>query len=404
MTIALRSTVQTSQGTPSTHTAITGIVTGDLYIDIAHNTGGGTAPALDATSAFTTMGSGTDSSGRTWRYGYRVRDGSEGTLSATGAAALADIFFALQGASGIESFQSANTGVVTTYTIPASTPTADNCWHVIVAATTSAGGNTIPTPPTGYTLLGSRAVSGQGTIYAYYKDLGAGSSGVSTGTVSATWSTTAGGLAAGFIVKPAASGPAVTGVTGTSPTEGSNIVFTVSLSGATAGTTNYAATLSGTATGADYDNNLANATYSTGASYSGGNIVIQSGYSGCTVTIATTQDALDEDNETIILTVGGVASTGGSIADDDALPALSMTSTVTVTEGDNVVITVTLGAVSGRVVQGTLTLTNGTKTGGVDFVNAVTNGMLSNGVTISAGVLSIPAGVATFTITIPTTP
>lgn len=200
MTISLVSTVQTSQGTPSTHAAITGIANGDLYVDLAHNTGGGTAPALDATSTFTTLGNGTDSGGRTWRYGYRIRTGTEGTLSATGAAALANIFFGLTGISGVESFASTNN----TSTIPASTPTADNCWHIIVSAYTSAGGNTIATPPSGYTLLGSRAVAGQGTIYAYYKDLGAGSSGVSTGTVAVTWTTGSGDLAAGFIVKPAA--------------------------------------------------------------------------------------------------------------------------------------------------------------------------------------------------------
>lgn len=196
--------------------------------------------------------------------------------------------------------------------------------------------------------------------------------------------------------------PNVTSVTGASSNEGASIVYTVALSGPTSATSNFPASFSGTATSADYNNALGSATYSDGVTASGSDLVVPSGVSSFTVTIATTQDALDEDNETLVLRVGGVDSTGGTITDDDASPALLIPGPVTVDSGDSVVASYTLGVVSGRVTQARLTLTDGTKVGGVDYTNVITDPMLSDGVTISAGVLSIPAGVAGFTITIPT--
>ena len=210
MTLALVSTVQTATGTPVNHSAITGIATGDLYLEFAHNMGGGTAPVLDTTSTFTTLATGTDGAGRNYTYGYRVRTGTEGTLSTTSAStALADIFLGITGVDSttqIESFQSTNGSFSATQTVPASTPTTDNCWHVIAFADSNDGTNTISTPPAGYTLLGNITASGQGSIYAYYKALGAGSSGVSTGTPSAVWTGSMLGLASGFIVRPSAGG------------------------------------------------------------------------------------------------------------------------------------------------------------------------------------------------------
>ena len=405
MTIALVGTVQTSQGSPATHAAITGIANGDLYVDLAHDTGG-TAPALDATSTFTTLGNGTDSGGRTWLYGYRIRTGTEGTLSATGGAGLANIFFGLTGISGVESFASTNN----TSTIPASTPTADNCWHIIVSAYTSAGGNIIATPPSGYTLLGSSAVAGQGTIYAYYKDLGAGSSGVSTGTVAVTWTFGSGDLAAGFIIKSAASGPTVTSVTQTSGgTEGSPAVMTVSLSGATSGSKNFAATLAGvtaTGSGTDFTSDLSSATYSNGVTFSGGNMVVPDDVSGWTVTISTKSDTLDEANETATLTVGGTAGTL-TITDDDAAPTIAGTASSTVTAGDPVVITYSPG-LSGQTRTYTLALTDGTAVGGTDYDNTTVTGDFAvtagtGSVSISGSTVTVDPGVTEFTLTITTT-
>lgn len=221
MTISIVGAVQTARGTPATHGAISGIAVGDLYIEFAHNAGGGSVPVLDTTSPFTTLVTGADMVGRNFTYGYRERDGTEGTLATTSGAGLGlvDIFFALTGVdptTPIESLVSANsTGV--SPSIAASTPTADNCWHVVVFANTNSG-DLLTTPPAGYTLLGSRVINGQGNIYAYYKDLGPGSSGVSTGAVSATYAASIGGRATGFIVRASGVAPTPPNWTISSPT------------------------------------------------------------------------------------------------------------------------------------------------------------------------------------------
>lgn len=150
-------------------------------------------------------------------------------------------------------------------------------------------------------------------------------------------------------------------------TEGGSVVFTVTLSGATSGTTNYAASFSGTATSADYNNNLSHtgghATYSDGVIFSGGDFVVPSGVSSFTVTIATIQDALDEDNETLVLRVGGVDSTGGTITDDDATPAVTISDATEV--AGTVTFVATLSAASGKTITFVADTANGTKTAGV---------------------------------------
>lgn len=217
MTIAFRDTLQSATTDTVNHTNITGLTAGDVYIEIAHNTGGGAAPVLDATYPFTAISTGPDAVGRNYTYGYRKATGSETGLVTTGFE-LTDIFFALTGVdqtTPVESFQGPGTFPATDKgRVAASTPTADNCWHVVVYADTNSGSTTITTPPSGYTLLaGPLNKPGQGTLYAYYKDLGAASSGVSTGAVDAQWSAGGGfGIAAGFIIKAAAGGsPAVEG-------------------------------------------------------------------------------------------------------------------------------------------------------------------------------------------------
>lgn len=185
--------------------------------------------------------------------------------------------------------------------------------------------------------------------------------------------------------KAAVSDPTVSTVTGTAVDEGGNIVFTVTLSGATNRTTNYATSFSGTATSADYNNALGSATYSNSVTASGSDLVVPSGVTSFTVTIATTQDALDEDNETLILTVGGTASTGGTITDDDATPAVSV-SDATENAGE-VVFTVSLSAVSGKTITVDYATADGTSTAGVDY-------------TAKTGTLTFAAGETTKTVTV----
>lgn len=411
MTISLVSTVQTSEGSPATHSAITGIATGDLYIDLAHNTGGVTAPALDTTSTFTTIDSGTDWSGRTYAYGYRKRTGSEGTLAATGTVALVDIFFGLTGVDATTQVESVTTtsSVGTTYTVSASTPTANNCWHVLVISDTNSDATSIPTPPTGYAQLATYKKTGQGALWAFYKDLGAGSSGVSTGSVTVTFSGgTAGGQAVGFIVRAASAGGAtVSTITGTTVTEGSPVVFTVTMSGTGGGT--FAYSWSGTATSADYTTTLTNGMFTvTGGSgnvtVSGSNITVDSTVTAFTVTVPTTGDTLDEPAETIWLVIGGVTASSGTIIDNSVEPFIVGTRNSKVTAGSPNVITYTITPVSSKTITTTLTVTPGTALATTNYISPVTSGMFSNGVTISGSTVTIPPGVASFTLTIPTIP
>lgn len=217
MAIAIRGTpsiINIFGGNPITQPAISGISAGDLYIDLGHNIGSGaTALSHDPTSTFTTFLSGSDSSGsRLYDYARRIATGAEGTLTTNGATnGLTSAFFALSGVdttTPMESIQSAVptfSGSWSASTIPASTPTTDNCWHVISFLTTDALTETFTTP-SGYTLLaaaGSWPSVGSGGMQIFYKALGAGSSGVATAAISSAWSTNGSGLAAGFIVRPA---------------------------------------------------------------------------------------------------------------------------------------------------------------------------------------------------------
>lgn len=160
--------------------------------------------------------------------------------------------------------------------------------------------------------------------------------------------------------------PTVVSVTSSGVTEGGNMVFTVSLSGATSGSTNYAFSLGGTATaGSDYTSPLTSGMCNNSVVVSGGNFVAPSAVSSWTVTVPTTQDTTDEDNETIVLTVGGVASTGGTITDDDAPPTVSI-SDATESFG-TVTHTLTLSQASGKTITVQVDSANGSKTAGTHY-------------------------------------
>lgn len=208
--------------------------------------------------------------------------------------------------------------------------------------------------------------------------------------------------------------PTVTSNPDVSVVEGGTATHTVTLSSTTTVPTYIAASIAPSganpaAGGTDFNNLLATASYgSSGVTWSSGVFAIPTGVLAFPIGITTNDNALDTADKTYTLTVGGVASIC-TITDNDAPPSISITPSITVDGGDSVVLTCTLGAVSGRVTQARLVLTDGTKVGGVDYTNVITDGMFttvsgSGTVTISGGVLSIPAGVVSFTITIPTTP
>ena len=224
-----------------------------------------------------------------------------------------------------------------------------------------------------------------------------------------------GGLAATAVSRPlmtvtytAVVPPTVSTNPDVSVVEGVTAIHTVTLSGTTAAPTALSVTIVGsganpaTGGGTDFVSDLSAITYGpSGVTYSGGVLTVPAGVLNFPIEVPTTANTTDNADKFYTLTVGGVPSVC-TITDDDATPALLIPGPVTVDSGDSVVASYTLGAVSGRVTYARLVLTDGTAVGGTDYTNIITDPMLSDGVTISAGVLSIPAGVAGFTITIPT--
>jgi VCBS repeat-containing protein len=200
--------------------------------------------------------------------------------------------------------------------------------------------------------------------------------------------------------------PTISTVSNASATEASNIVHTVTLSNASYTTTTFALSLGGgtaTSGGVDYTSTLTNAAFNNGVTISGGNITIPAGVTSFTVTVPTTSDTIYEPNETYTLTVGSASGTG-TINDNDPAPTVSTVSNASATEASSIVHTVTLSNASSTATTFALNLGGGTATGGgVDYTSTLTNAAFNNGVTISAGTITIPTGVTSFTVTVPTT-
>ncbi|HVZ42985.1 MAG TPA: Calx-beta domain-containing protein, partial [Ramlibacter sp.] len=198
--------------------------------------------------------------------------------------------------------------------------------------------------------------------------------------------------------------PTISGVSSNSATEASDIVHTVTLSNASYQDTTFSASLTdGTATGGgvDYTSTLTNASFSNGVTISGGTITVPAGVTSFTVTVPTTADTIDEANETYTLTVGTKSGTG-TINDDDGAPTISGVSDNSATEASDIVHTVTLSNASASDVTYALSFTNGTADAS-DYTSTLTNAAFSDGVTVSGGIITVPAGVTSFTITVPTT-
>ncbi|MEW6219696.1 MAG: Calx-beta domain-containing protein [Thermodesulfobacteriota bacterium] len=201
------------------------------------------------------------------------------------------------------------------------------------------------------------------------------------------------------------------GVTGTNPQTVSNIALpirSVSLTTAAqgvaedAGTVTVTATLSatsgatvtvpftvaGTATGGGTDHNLAN-----------GSITVTAGQLTGTTSFAVTNDTLDENDETVVVTMGSPTNASAAsptvhtvtITDNDATPTVSFTTASQATAGESGTATITaqLSAASGLAVTVPFTV-NGASTatgGGTDY-------------SISASPVTISPGATTATITV----
>jgi len=211
----------------------------------------------------------------------------------------------------------------------------------VVTMSAKNNGGTTYTTPSGFTNGGQ--VNGANLDFASAYKIG----GAAT-TETATWNDTFAFIAA-FLAEPA-SGPTVTDVSDDSADEGSAIVHTVTLSGATSGTTNYASTLAGSGTypavnGVNFSTDLADATYSNGVTFSAGNLVVPTAVSSFTVTIDTIDDGLYNHDLTYTLTVGGTAGTG-TIVNTTAAPSLSINDPAAVAPGSPVTFTITQSALS----------------------------------------------------------
>ncbi|AGG33230.1 RTX toxin related protein [beta proteobacterium CB] len=193
----------------------------------------------------------------------------------------------------------------------------------------------------------------------------------------------------------------VVSVSSDSVTENSNLVHTVTLSGAadTAKTYDFALTDVTATGGTDYSNTIL---FSNLVTYDPvtGKVTVPAGVTSFTVTVDSTADLLDESNETYTVTVGGASGTG-AIVDDDMISVVSVSSD-SVTENSNLVHTVTLSGAADTAKTYDFALTDVTATGGTDYSNTI---LFSNLVTYDpvTGKVTVPAGVTSFTVTVDST-
>ncbi|MFH4619202.1 Calx-beta domain-containing protein, partial [Vibrio furnissii] len=197
--------------------------------------------------------------------------------------------------------------------------------------------------------------------------------------------------------------PTVSTISSSEVDEGQDAVFTVSLSNESTSAQTYSFSLSdGTAGSADYGT----VTFGEGVTDNGdGTITVDAGVTSFTATVATTDDTIDEANETFTLTVGGQTGTA-TIVDNDEAPTITGVSDAvvsandaTVDEGQDAVFTVSLSNESTSAQTYSFSLSDGTA-GSADY-GTVTFG---EGVTDNGdGTITVDAGVTSFTATVATT-
>ncbi|TAK89420.1 MAG: retention module-containing protein, partial [Burkholderiaceae bacterium] len=177
--------------------------------------------------------------------------------------------------------------------------------------------------------------------------------------------------------------PTIQSISSPTVQEGTDLVYSVVLSNGSASSTVFPFTLGGgTAVPADYGSPA----FSNGVTLSAGVLTVPAGVTSFTMTLPTIDDALNETNETVPLTIGGTTGTG-TIIDNDATPTLSIND-VTVNEAaGTATFTVSLSAASGQTVNVNFATSNGTATAGADY-------------TATSGTLTFAPGVTTQTVTV----
>lgn len=246
-------------------------------------------------------------------------------------------------------------------------------------------------------------ISGVGFIVVYYNANGevVGTSPPSTNTISYKYDALGrlirtdypGGIAQDFNFDPAGNRTNVQtnvehvasySVIGTSTTEGSNLVFTVTRAGdvSAAGTVQFTAS-NGSASSNDY----------AGGSNS---ISFSAGQTSKAVTVATVSDTVDEANETVIATLSAPSGGGlilesqavGTIIDNDASPSFAVNN-VSVSEGGQLNFSVTKTGSTQLVYSVHYDTSNGTAQAGTDY-------------TAVSGTLNFSASQSSRTVTVST--
>ena len=179
--------------------------------------------------------------------------------------------------------------------------------------------------------------------------------------------------------------PAVS-VSDASAAEGDAVAFTVSLS----------ATSSRQVT-VDYATSGGTATSGTDFTAESGTLTFGANETSKTVSVATTDDSVDEDDETFTLALSspanatlGDATATGTINDDDESPPAVSVSDASAAEGDAVVFAVSLSAAGSRQVTVQYATSGGTATSGTDF-------------TAESGTLTFGANETSKTVSVATT-
>jgi hypothetical protein len=187
--------------------------------------------------------------------------------------------------------------------------------------------------------------------------------------------------------------PSIASISSPTTTEGNNLVFAVTVSGTSSTNTSIPFTLGGgSASTGDYTT----PTFSNGVTLVGTNLVIPAGVTSFSVTLPTVNDTVTEPSEAVPLTIGGVTGTG-TITDNDGAPSIASISSPTVLEGNDLVYAVVVSGTSSTNTSIPFTLGGGSASTG-DY----TTPTFSNGVTLVGTNLVIPAGVTSFSVTLPT--
>ncbi|MDD2834152.1 MAG: hypothetical protein PHD12_09095, partial [Methylotenera sp.] len=176
-------------------------------------------------------------------------------------------------------------------------------------------------------------------------------------------------------------------IVGTDAVEGNPLSFAVTLSNPSAIDVVYPYELTGSADAAD----VGMPTFTNGVIFDAeiGTITIPAGVTSFTIVYPTVDDSVFEGNETVVVNIGS-ATGSANILDNDSAPIVNAISVASADEGTALVHTVTLSNASTQDSTFAYSLTGATATAGVDFDSTP---IFSDGVTLSGGFVTVPAGV-----------